>query len=416
MTYIEFFDKSAAENIAACLTRAPDRVIYIGDNTKIIKKHIEYYKKVFENRGKNIEFIYKSLNKNNLESVVKLLSSIVEAYDDCVFDITGGDEIGTLALGIVYSRYPEKNIQIQRFNLRNGKIFDCDKDGMTIFEDEPQLSVDENIVIYGGSVVYGDVDGQDTYKWNLNPEFLEDISLIWDICKYNISSWNKQLSDFAAMEEVGKPADGGLTTIASKTALEFCSLYSARHSRSMGIINKLLRLGLLTQFEDDEGRLIISYKNKQVKRCLTKAGQALEMKIFVTAKGLTDSNGLPVYNDVLNGVVIDWDGKVHDDSASSYDTENEIDVLLMHGTVPVFISCKNGIVTSDELYKLQAVAERFGGKYSKKVLIATSINDSTTAGRYLYQRAEDMGIRIMNDIHEMSDTALAKSLKNLWVS
>ena len=32
MTYIEFFDKIASENISACLTYTPDRVIYIGDN------------------------------------------------------------------------------------------------------------------------------------------------------------------------------------------------------------------------------------------------------------------------------------------------------------------------------------------------------------------------------------------------
>ena len=35
----EFFDKIASENISACLTYTPDRVIYIGDNTKLMKKH-----------------------------------------------------------------------------------------------------------------------------------------------------------------------------------------------------------------------------------------------------------------------------------------------------------------------------------------------------------------------------------------
>ncbi len=62
---------------------------------------------------------------------------------------------------------------------------------------------------------------------------------------------------------------------------------------------------------------------------------------------------IPVYDDALNGVVIDWDGEFHDEEVEDlYDTENEIDVLLMHDIVPVFVSCKNGIVTSEELYKL----------------------------------------------------------------
>ena len=31
MTYIEFFDKNASENICACLSCAPDRVILLGE-------------------------------------------------------------------------------------------------------------------------------------------------------------------------------------------------------------------------------------------------------------------------------------------------------------------------------------------------------------------------------------------------
>ena len=38
MTYIEFFDKQSSENISACLTYAPDRVIYIGDNSTMRKR------------------------------------------------------------------------------------------------------------------------------------------------------------------------------------------------------------------------------------------------------------------------------------------------------------------------------------------------------------------------------------------
>ena len=44
------------------------------------------------------------------------------------------------------------------------------------------------------------------------------------------------------------------------------------------------------------------------------------------------------------------------------ETKNEIDVMLMRGVVPVFVSCKNGAVKMDELYKLDTVAQRFGGR------------------------------------------------------
>lgn len=39
MTYIEFFDKIASENISACLTYIPDRVIY--------RRQCEAYEKAY---------------------------------------------------------------------------------------------------------------------------------------------------------------------------------------------------------------------------------------------------------------------------------------------------------------------------------------------------------------------------------
>ena len=138
------------------------------------------------------------------------------------------------------------------------------------------------------------------------------------------------------------------------------------------------------------------------------------MKVYTVAKSIAE-DGVPAYDDALNGVVIDWDGEFHDESVEDiYDTENEIDVMLMHDVVPVFISCKNGIVTSDELYKLNTVAERFGGKYSKKVLVATSISDFGEQGEYLRQRAKDMNIRLVEKIQDLEDDELEKKLKNLW--
>ena len=99
---------------------------------------------------------------------------------------------------------------------------------------------------------------------------------------------------------------------------------------------------------------------------------------------------------------------------SGHDTVNEVDVMLMHGTVPVFISCKNGYVDAEELYKLETVAERFGGKYAKRVLVATSIDALGDAGEYLRQRAKDMNIRIIEGVQDMDDGELLKRVRTLW--
>ena len=150
-------------------------------------------------------------------------------------------------------------------------------------------------------------------------------------------------------------------------------------------------------------------------KCLTKEGQALEMKIFLTAKSLQTAMGKPVYCDVMNGVYIDWDGEIHKEKdKENQDTKNEMDVILMQGLIPVFISCTNGNIEMEELYKLHTVAHRFGGSYVKKVLIATSLQDSTKKGRQILQRAKDMGIRVVYNVQTFPPEQLRKTIRNLW--
>ena len=220
MTYIEFFDKVASENVCACLTYTPDRVVYIGKSKAQIERHIENYRKMFTGRGKTIDFIPATDYQNTLDGAVELLSKLVETYEDCVFDITGGDEILTLALGIVCARHPEKEIQVHKFNLRNGRVYSCDMDDRTIYHDTPTLTIEENVQIYGGKVVYEDAGKQRTPRWDMNEEFREDIRTLWDICKIDVRLWNAQINVFEKMEEIGFVSEDGLMTTARMAALK----------------------------------------------------------------------------------------------------------------------------------------------------------------------------------------------------
>ncbi len=420
MTYIEFFDKTSVENVGACLSYVPDRAILIGTDEKqlgLMNKYALRYERLFSDRGYSVPFLTRAVGERGLESAIELLEELVHTYDDCVFDVTGGDELLVLALGIVYARNPDSSIQIHRFNLRNNTILDYDKDGVTVWQEPPTLSIDENVRIYGGDVVYGEIHEDKTYLWDLTPGFLRDVEIMWSSCRRDVRRWNAQIGVLEAMELVGTVSEDGLTTTATIAEVDaYLSKFRASSSVLGGLARYMVRQKLLTHFDDTDGvNITVSYKNEQVKKCMTKAGQALEMKIYTTVKALTGKGNEPLYNDALNGVVIDWDGTLHDEAEEGiYDTENEIDVMLMHGIVPVFVSCKNGIVTSEELYKLNAVAERFGGTYAKKVLVATSVGAMGEAGQYLCQRARDMGIRLIEGVQTMSDAELQRELRTLW--
>ena len=108
MTIIEFYDKSSIENIAGALLTNADRVIFVGDNHKVMERSIKYYNNILSNRCKNTVLEHITINRNNLFSIVDKLSSIIEKYDDCVFDVTGGEDLCLVAVGILTERYKGK--------------------------------------------------------------------------------------------------------------------------------------------------------------------------------------------------------------------------------------------------------------------------------------------------------------------
>ena len=411
MTYIEFFDKTQIENICSSLISQPERVILIGDKLKLLQKHADRFASILEKRGQPVEFLCRAVNKNDISDVIDVLSSIVEEYDDCVFDLTGGEDVLLVASGIVFERYRDRNIQMHRINIRSNKIQDCDLDGVTVFEgDAPCVSVEENVRIYGGDIVYGDRAGA-TPRWNMNDDFAHDIDVMWEICRQDVRRWNAYIGIFKLAEELGAPGTDELSTVAAFYLVKERMKGDGWGTFKDRIIDDLGLFGL-AEVTRDYGLLTIKYKNPQVKKVLTKEGQILEMKIYLTALRAQDNEAEYTYNDVMNGVSIDWDGEIHTEPGA-VDTKNEIDVMMMRGLVPVFVSCKNGLVDINELYKLNTVAERFGGRYAKKVLVATAL-DSGASDDYIRVRAKDMGIRIIDDAAELDEAGLLKTVKSFW--
>ena len=416
MTYIEFFDANAIENMCACLTQAPKRVIFIGDKAKLMRKAAVYYSKVMEDRGHQVEFITKGVNRNDLAGIIKLLSQIVETYDNCHFDLTGGEDLYLVAAGAVRERYPEKNIQMHWFNIKNNTLVDCDQDGVTIMTEPPHLNVEEQVRIYGGEVAYDDETPLGTHRWDMNEEFVEDIGKMWNVCRMNPRRWNTLIGVLVEAEKVAEPDEDPLMMVASKAKIiEKLEEKNYHFLWAPEIARALFASGLLTVCDCNETTVRVGYKNQQIRRLMQSAGRILEMKVYSVARGLLDNNGKNVYCDVMTGVYIDWDGDVQAPS-EHYDTVNEIDVMMMRNMIPVFVSCKNGGISHEELYKLVSVADRFGGKYARKVLIANSVTVDSDFYRHLSQRAADMGIQMVPNLYQLEEEDLCRLIRNLWTA
>lgn len=420
MTYIEFFDKDAVENICSCFVHVPEKVILIGDNKKLMEKHKLRYKDVLLARGIDVEFVCCAVNKNRMETIVETLSMIVEENLNCVFDLTGGEDLYLVATGIVFEKFKDRNVQMHRINIRNGAIIDVDQDGTTILaEKEPKLTIEENIKIYGGNVISNEKREDTTPNWDMSADFENDINAMWKICRQDVRLWNTQINVFEIAEKMNGQREKLRLCVPLDRLTETIERDGSNYVLIQRITHGLKKAGLLRSVSADNNVFVVEFKNEQVKRCLTIAGRVLELKVYLAALKAEEKDGTPTYHDVKNGVNIDWDGE-----QNAFGTENEIDLMTMHGLVPVFVSCKNGFFDNNELYKLNTVATRFGGKYAKKVLIATGLDD-TDFSNYIRQRANDMGIRLVEgykkngeeiSFAKMADSEIVKVMRTLWSS
>lgn len=408
MTFIEFYDKSSIENIIGAMIFKPSNIVLIGDDKwQKGDKIASQYREILEKRGIQTKITYKSVNKNNLQCIVNEFSKIVEESSDCIFDLTGGEELYLVAVGIIMNRY-EGKVKCQRFNLKNETVCAYGDDGIVCTSVKFDISVEENIGIYGGKMVTDPKAEFYTYPWDFNDEFISDVEAMWKLCKKDSRLWNAHVNTLGFVSEMFSEQNKLNVRYDKGYAESIMKKRGRKYFYAEWITEALEKCGLITQNESD-GTIILSFKNEQIRRCLTVAGQILELAVACKMHLLKDSNGSPLYNDIKVGVVIDWD-----DSDGTNRNVNEIDILAMKGIIPVFISCKNGDFDVNELYKLSTVAMRFGDKYAKKALVSTELNSFGNKAEYIKLRMGDMNIRSIANADEIQESELERKLRSLW--
>ena len=409
MTIVEFYDKASIENIVGALLCQPAKVVFVCDKHKELERAINLYRGILDRNNVASELAYRTVNRNNLQEIIDTLAAIVEEHDDCVFDLTGGEDLYLVAVGAIMERYKGR-VQCHRFNLKSDMLNDCDADGNVCSSRSFDISIRDNIAIYGGQIVTDEKCEIYTYPWDFNEEFLRDIDAMWDICRNNTRLWNAQIGTLGAVCEAFANEDPMHLCFDKKQASPVLREMGIKLVCAPWILNELNKHGLISSLVMGDTVSLV-FKNEQVKRCLTVSGQILELAVASKMIGLRDKEGLPLYHDVRVGVVIDWD---RPEAADLYRTVNEIDVMAMRGSIPVFISCKNGFFDVNELYKLNTVAGRFGHKYAKKVLVSTELDKLGQRGEYIRARMEDMKIRSVENVDAISSSEFERILRSLW--
>lgn len=378
MTLIELFQKDPLDNIATCLTLKPDKLVLIGDGEDF-DSHVTRYRALLDKYRLPTKIDGRRVTLTDINTVAAELTEIVKGGDRCIIDLSGGDGVLLAAAGMVYQCYKDTHpVSLQT----------ATGDGLGQGRPLPKLSVSDLINLYGGGIVSAEAPNSE----------LKEVNPIWQAVSRNSEFWNRSVNTLNEFERWAKTEKKGLeVTMDFYKIQQSVSNYQDKRARFDRLISDLDDCGVVSIRSRHEGHFQYTYTSGFARRCLRKEGNALEYKVLFEAQALR-KDGRPFFNDCLLGVTIDWDNHVHPlVHGGVKDSKNEIDVLLMQGLTPVFISCKNGDISDGELYKLNTVAQLFGGAHAKRLLVATNFRpDNLDSLLSLQQRARDMGISFMH--------------------
>lgn len=381
----EFLDNEPIENVITCMHFKVDKVVFFGYNDVIQNQRRNTEKFLKKYCGVH-DIIFCPLSQNDLQSVLKTIRKEIEHElgrgGKLYFDITGGESLILVAFGMLSKEY---ETPMHMYDIPNDKLIELDEGAKSsiskdVASQQVHLNLDKYIEMRGGIINYS---LHKKIKMNGSREFIDDVGKIWKIAKKHMDYWNP-FSDFLRVNMI---PDTNLQ-VSKRTSEIFETLSESKTklntpAKLNQIIDDLAEEGLLLDVEHTNGRYRFRFKNQDIKDCLWEGGSILELHTYQKQKIISD--------DCRVGVHLDWDGIIH--PKSGVDVLNEIDVLSLKGNVPTFISCKSGKMGAQQalhaLYELQTVAERFEGKYAKKVLVT-----AMDLGEVYKKRASEMGIEL----------------------
>ncbi len=385
MVIAELFSTEVSENVLAALCLQPDKLIYLGSRSVMTDGRIAAVRAFFRGRKTAPQLTFLRVGDRDYAGAGAAIRDILAKYPDCRFEMTGGSDLLLAALGAAAASRPltmfELDVRKQALSLLKGGEKDL-KPGL--FRPLRGITVAEYLRLWGGELA----ESSYTMAARLPERLDRDVADLWAVYVQAPQIWTKQCTILANL--CARSRATGLTVSASTA--EKCA-------RSH--IDRLLKAKLISGYSEKGSVVTLTFRDPHVKRTLTRAGDLLELQVFLAARGEPG-----FFTDAVMGAKIDWNGGLDRGG-----TMNEIDGLLMHGAVPVFVSCKLGSVPKEALYEVDSVAARFGGAYAVKALVCSRLSGSESARKAIRQRARDMGILLVEGVDGLSRKELARKLE-----
>lgn len=370
-TLIELYVNEQFDNLAAALTFAPRRVVYLCSGFIPDKATRLGITAAVESASEGCEVRFVDIGSRSLPAVFRRVGQTVNEYPDSVIDMTGGPS----GLLIAAHRYCVRNRFRSLFyddkRLRFVNVYGCAEE---IARAKPPALDVPTLIGMGGGLVTG--SGHSIAHFKADEQAARGTV---ELYINNLSDWNafSEYLQFACRSYYDARTR---LFMAPMTLLNGHSLLVC----SRRLIAGLEKVGALTEVVSDGENVTFRFRSAFIKELLTTVGMCLELAVYLAA---LDSGE---YDNVEMSVVFDWDGVIH---GNFNDTTNEIDVVMTKGLSSSFVSCKSARPDTRDLYEIGYLAKRFGGRKAK-VVLATAF-DLSKDGWAVYLRARDMGITVI---------------------
>lgn len=382
-TLIELYDSRPLENILSVEVFRPETVVYLCPTDDFrngsAKKTIEGF---FAHRGIQSKCVFYESSLLYAGKVEKQLNKIIEEYEDCVIDITGGTDAALFAAGEVCAK---KKVPVFTYSRKQGKFYNiANADEVNGVKCEIRFSVEDFFVMAGGSIKKGRIDNGELRN------HLDVIDPFFEVYLENRKNWKKIITYIQRISKSSGPLNvSGSYCVKEKRGREI--------SADENALRAFEKIGLITELKINRGKSVsFNFADGLTRFWLRDIGSVLEVYVY---KACLDSG---LFSDVVSSAVVEW-GDFEKDAVI-----NEIDVIAVEGTIPIFISCKTCQIDTDALNELTILKERFGGMSSEAMIISTE-NCRTIAKH----RASKLGIGV-TDLTDISNNRLAEILKEYY--
>ena len=384
-TIIELYDERPLENVLGTEAFRPETTVFLcPDNIARDRKLHRKLEEYFRRRGVDAKLVFRASSLLDTDQVVRAIGKIASEFPECALDISGGTDAALFAGGI-YCAGAE--MPVYTYSRRRNTFFEISRAPFARDKKcEIQLSVEDCILMAGGSVRQGRVDNA------ILGGYMDIIDPMFEMFLDFRRDWVKIVT---YIQSVSQPDKDGEVSLEAKGDYTVPGPHGRRISANTPALYRMQTIDLIhdLSIEEDE-RVRFTFRDKQVRTWLRDIGSVLELYVY---KACIDTGA---YNDVRTSVVVDWEGENKPDAVT-----NEIDVMASRDVMPLFISCKTSDVKTDALNELAILRDRFGGQTARAAVVTAEIGHMP-----MRNRAAELNIDVI-DLSDLKAGAIRDRLR-----